>query len=94
MAQKVRRHGKPLQFDRLVRRHIEEGQLRLDDVGRDGEERAGELGEQRLRLRVALSQDIAPGERCDLSLREGWQPQLIQRQAAAPAAASPLVPTP
>ena len=53
-----------------------------------------ELGEQRLRLRVALSQDIAPGERCDLSLREGWQPQLIQRQAAAPAAASPLVPTP
>jgi hypothetical protein len=53
-----------------------------------------ELGEQRLRLRVALSQDIAPGERCDLSLREGWQPQLIQRQAAVPAAASPRVPAP
>ena len=47
---------------------------------------------QRLRLKVGLEQDIAPGQRCDVSLQGCWTPQLIPCQAEEPEA--PLRPIP
>jgi len=47
---------------------------------------------QRLRLKVGLDQDIAPGQRCDFSLQGCWTPQLIHCQAEEPEA--PLQPAP
>lgn len=47
---------------------------------------------QRLRLRVGLDQDVAPGSPCQISLRDGWQPQLIPDSVLGPTAASPPVP--
>ena len=47
---------------------------------------------QRLRLRVGLEQDVAPGSPCQISLRDGWLPQLIPDSVLGPTAASPPVP--
>ena len=47
---------------------------------------------QRLRLRVGLEQDLSPGSRCRLNLREGWQPQLIPDSVLGSGAVSPPVP--